>query len=435
MAIQNSRLAQGDIDQPGQFPRLDNLRHNPFIFNMDFGLPELPREPGILLIRGARQYGKSTWLEQTLYQTIKQFGPGSGYYLNGENIADHRSLETEIASLVDVFNSTSLVKRIFIDEITAIPHWEMALKRLADNGKLTQTLLITTGSKATDLRRGAERLPGRKGKLSRTTYLFTPVSYAEFRRVCGSVLGEKTLPAYLLSGGSPIACSALAAEGIIPDYVIELTRDWIEGEIAISGRTRAAFFNIMSGLFRFGGTPLGQAKLAREAALANNTVAAGYIELLNDLGCVVPAYPWDPNRKILILRKPCKYHMSNLLAAVAYHPAELRSVEDFQNLSAPEQGAWHEWLVAQELLRRRAIKGDEILTPLAFWQSSNHELDFVESAEHLIEVKRGHCSAIEFRWFPQQFPHKLLTVINASHFVTDFVKGMTMEDFLLGFDS
>lgn len=62
--------------------------------------------------------------------------------------------------------------------------------------------------------------------------------------------------------------------------------------------------------FRWGGTPVGQAKVARESGLANNSVALGYLEILNDLGCIVPAYPWDPHKKQLILRKPCKYYFS-----------------------------------------------------------------------------------------------------------------------------
>jgi len=101
----------------------------------------------------------------------------------------------------------------------------LALKRLADQGKLKNILIITTSSKATDLRRGAEKLPGRKGRLPRTNYLFTPVSYKEFHRVCQDALGKKTLYGYMISGGSPIACAEIASKGIIPEYVIELTRD------------------------------------------------------------------------------------------------------------------------------------------------------------------------------------------------------------------
>ncbi len=430
----NSILASGDIDQPHVFSHLDQLKTAPYIFEMDFGLKKLPLESGILLIRGARQYGKSTWLEQQLYQTIKEFGAGTAYYLNGDYIADVDTLTESIEALTTAYPKDAAVRRLFIDEITAVENWELALKRLADQGLLKKILIITTGSSATDLRRGTERLPGRKGKLARTTYLFTPVSYREFKHHCGKKLKEKTLVAYLLSGGSPIACAELATTGAIPTYVIELVRDWIEGEITRSGRSRAAIMNIMNVLFRFGGTPVGQAKLAREAGLANNTIATNYIEILRDLGCVAPAYPWDCDRKQLILRKECKYHFMNLLAAVAYHPQQIRTLSDFFALPEKEQGMWYEWLVAQEISRRLAIAGQEILAPLAFWQDKNHEIDFVMSNKHFLEIKRGQTSALEFAWFPKQFNHQQLTVITSKPFSSDSINGISLEEFMLSDD-
>lgn len=427
----NTKLAEGAIDQPGMFGHLDALKKAPFIFDIDFGLKALPCEPGILMIRGARQYGKSTWLEQALIKTVKEFGPGSAYYLNGENILTIDGLEAACQTLIAAFSKTAAVKRIFIDEITAIVGWEIALKRMADRRELEDVLVITTGSCATDLRRGSEKLPGRKGKLARTNYLFTPISYQEFQRVCGKKCGKKTFLSYLLSGGSPIACAELAANGVIPEYLITLVRDWVEGEVARSGRSRNSLVNIMRGVFRFACTPVGQAKLAREAGLSNNTVAHNYIELLNDLGCIVPAYPWDQDRKQLILRKPCKYHISNLLVALAYHPSNVRTIDDFLALPDRMQSPWYEWLVAQELQRRSAIEGTDILEPQAFWQSKAHEIDFVASNTILIEVKRGKTNPLEFAWFAQQFPRYHLTVVNQARFETSHVKAQTFEEFLL----
>lgn len=427
----NRLLAEGSVEVEGQFPRLDILKKSSFQFEIDFGLNNLPEEMGILLIRGARQYGKSTWLEQQIKKTIQQFGAGTAFYLNGEYIADGNQLEQEIEMLLPAFAKNAPVKRLFIDEITAISKWEIILKRLADRGLLEEILVITTGSKATDLRRAAERLPGRKGKLLRTTYLFTPISYREFHRVCGKRLGQKTFLAYLLSGGSPIACNTLAENETLPNYVIELTRDWIEGEIAASGRGRAALFNIMNTLFRYGGSPVGQAKLAREANLANNTVASGYIELLNDLGCVVPAYPFDSHKKMLILRKPCKYHFTNLLVATAYSENRIQSIQDFQNLDPVEQGKWYEWLVAQELVRRSSLRGENLLSPLAFYQTKDHEIDFVQDNNPWIEVKRGKSSPLSFSWFAQTFPKEKLIVIATNSFETSTIQSLSLEDFLL----
>lgn len=427
----NEKLFRGEIDEPRIFPHLFRLKDTPFQFHIDFGLDQLPKEPGILLIRGARQYGKSTWLEQQIRKTIEEFGAGSAYYLNGDNIADSKDLERSIEELTHSYPKDTAVKRLFIDEITAIPDWEFSLKRLADQGKLSNILVVTTGSKATDIRRGAERLPGRKGKLKRTTYLFTPISYSEFKSKCGEVLGKNTLIAYLLSGGSPIACAELATSGVIPEYVIELVRDWIDGEITATGRSRSALLNVMNVLYRFGGAPVGQAKLAREAGLANNTVAANYIEILHDLACVTPAYPWDKDRNILIFRKECKYHFTNTLVATSFHSKNIRSPQDFLALSNHEQGIWYEWLVAQELLRRNAIQGNKILEPLGFWQNKNHEIDFVLSKEHFLEVKRGRSSPLEFAWFQKQFPYKNMTVINTDTFMSNGIRGVNLEQFLL----
>lgn len=56
----NERLLRGEVAVPGVFPHLDALAASPFVFRFDFGLAELPEEPGLILVRGPRQYGKST---------------------------------------------------------------------------------------------------------------------------------------------------------------------------------------------------------------------------------------------------------------------------------------------------------------------------------------------------------------------------------------
>ena len=162
----------------------------------------------------------------------------------------------------------------------------------------SRILIITTGSKAADLRHGEERLPGRKGRLKRTAFIFTLISFPEFKRVCGKRMSAKRLlPSYLLSGGAPVSCAALAAQGRIPEYIVEMTRDWIYGEIAANGRSRSALLAVMDCIHRFAGSPVGQSKLARETGLSNNTVAAGYIDQLADLLCVASAYSWDISRR------------------------------------------------------------------------------------------------------------------------------------------
>lgn len=427
----NAALSAGRINEPGLFPKLEVLEQSPFRFGVEFGLDDLPAEPGVILIRGARQYGKSTWLQEQIRLTVRQFGPGSCFVLNGDELRSGRDLIEAVRALLPLFSTTAPVRRLFIDEITAIGDWQAALKRLLDAGELKNVLVVTTGSKAADLRHGSERQPGRKGRLDRTAYLFTPVSYAEFKRVAGESLGNETLTAYLLSGGSPLACAELAARRRLPDYVIEITRDWIYGECAASGRSRPALLGVLECMHRFGGTPVGQAKLAREAGLANNTVAAGYADLLMDLLCIAPAFPWDPSKRRLNRRRPCKFHFSNTLVAVAWHPARIRSIDDFKALPPEEQAKFAEWLVAQELWRRAAVRGDESPEQLGFWQSEGHEVDFIGPPGPAIEVKLGRTSPMEFAWFPRCMPRTTLSVVGHDRFSAGVIQGITLEDFLL----
>jgi uncharacterized protein len=428
----NQSLISGDTTSPGVLPHLDNLKTVPFIFVQDFGLPALPTEPGVIFIRGPRQYGKSTWLEQQIALTIQDFGPGSGLYLNGDEIKDHKELLDEVSILSQLFSPKARVKRLFIDEITAVKDWQRAIKRLIDSGILRDILLITTGSKASDLRHGTERLPGRKGKLSRTNYIFTPLSYQEFRNKCGEVFKNDTVFAYILSGGSPVGANALASTGRMPEYVTSIVSDWIYGEFSASGRSRSHLLAVLQSLYRMAGTPIGQAKLARESGLTNNTVAQGYIELLSDLITVVPSFPYDLNKNITLYRKPCKYHFVNVLAALCWHPKKPRTIDELKNLGK-DLGPLFEWVVAQEIWRKLCIENSEGLPEhLDFWQSKEHEIDFILPEKKIyIEVKAGSNHPNEFIWFLKSFLHDSLLTIGKNRFESQRMIGITLEDFLL----
>ncbi len=81
-------------------PHLRRLKECSVVFEQDFGLQKLPCEPGFSSIRGFRQFGKSTWLEQQLYATLQNFGLGSAFYVNGDYLSSHLDLFSEISSLI-----------------------------------------------------------------------------------------------------------------------------------------------------------------------------------------------------------------------------------------------------------------------------------------------------------------------------------------------
>lgn len=431
VSLINQQLSAGTLDHPDLWPRLTEMTTNALQFEFEFGLDQLPTHPGLITVRGPRQFGKSTWLEFMLRTSVEKFGKGSAYYLNGDEIAANDLLTAALRDIATLYHPTAKVRRLFIDEITAVPEWERAIKRVLDEGLLRDVLIVTTGSKATDLRRGSERLPGRKGRLTKSEYIFLPISYRQFHARTKRKFGKHTWMAYLMTGGSPIACNDMYVHERLPEYFIQLTRDWVYGELVASGRSRLTLMNLFSVLFRFGGTSVGYAKLAREGGLANNTVASGYIEQLSDLLCVLPSWPWDADRKMLILRKPCKFHFINLAATMAFHPGALRALSELEKISADAISTLLEWMVAQELWRRAVLANAENPEAIGFWASKEHEIDFVTHDESLIEVKRGRAGPLDFTWFPKIFPKRTLTVVCATPFATDRVRGVTMEDFLL----
>lgn len=427
----NRLLAQGEIDREDMWPRIVEMESKAAQFRFEFGLEALPKEPGIITIRGPRQYGKSTWLDMNLRSSIEEFGKGSAYYLNGDEMVSPEVLEQEMNNLYAAYSKEAKIKRLFIDEITAMENWEKGLKRLLDRGLFRDVLIITTGSKATDLRRGSERLPGRKGRLERSEYIFLPISYREFKHVVGKELQKKTWIAYLLSGGSPLACNDIYQFERIPDYFIQLIKDWVFGEVVRSGRSRVALTQLIQLMMQYGGSPVGFAKLAREAGLANNTVASGYVEQLSDLLVALPSWPWDPQKKILQMRKPCKFHFINLAAVTALHPASPRMIHEFEALPPATQSIFLEWLVAQEIWRQACLKGVENSEAVGFWASKENEIDFVTPDHQFIEVKRGNANPLDFSWFGNVFPREELTVICSTPFQTKQVVGITLEQFLL----
>ena len=137
------------------------------------------------------------------------------------------------------------------------------------------------------------------------------------------------------------------------------------------------------------------------------------------------------HRDVALQRKPAKFHFVNLSAAMAFAPDRLRSVDDFEALPSEEKAKWVEWLVAQELFRRQCITGAEDPEMIWYWASRDHEIDFVDSARRLYEVKTGRSGPLDFAWFAKTFPKRKLIVVGASEFRSANVKGITIEQFLL----
>jgi uncharacterized protein len=423
----------GEKPVPGLFPNLDILRSLPFRFERDFGLSTLPTDPGLILIRGGRQLGKSTWVEEQVLKSFTEHGPQSVFYLNGDYITNKEHLEELIVHLLGLYheNSEKPAPRLFIDEITAIKDWQIVLKRLYDAGKTRNILIITTGSHAQDLRHGTERLPGRRGRLDRTQYLFPPLSYSEFLQGTASFFGDQSINAYMICGGSPLAVNELAHVGQVPEFVYALTLEWLLGECARADRSRNTLTWLAQSLWKIGANPISVNQLARDAGVANNTVIQGYLDVLMNCLVLATAYSTNPMNMRPVPRKSAKYPWINLLAAWSFLPERPNTLAGCESLPENIKGSAWEWLVGQELWRRAAVGGAPTPEVMAFHRDQSHEIDFLCKDDLCIEVKSGATSALEFSWFHRSFPKKRLLVVSKSEFEARTIQGVTFEQFLL----
>lgn len=140
--------------------------------------------PGIHVVRGPRQVGKSTELKLIVARAIADGGdPRAVVYLALDLLEDQplAELARTVRQAKELVGHDGEAVLLLLDEVTALAGWQTALKALWDEGTIRGDVVVCTGSSAIDLRRGAaERLPGRRA--SGADHLVLPQSFADFAR-------------------------------------------------------------------------------------------------------------------------------------------------------------------------------------------------------------------------------------------------------------
>jgi predicted AAA+ superfamily ATPase len=141
--------------------------------------------PGVHVLRGPRQVGKSTDLKLLVARALREgVAPGAIVYLTLDLLEDRPA-----GALVDSVERALFLggaggdapRLILLDEVTAVTRWQVAIKALWDRGTIDGDVVICTGSSAIDLATGAaERLPGRRG--AGRDVLVLPQDFGAFAR-------------------------------------------------------------------------------------------------------------------------------------------------------------------------------------------------------------------------------------------------------------
>lgn len=172
-----------------QDPHLLALEDQPVRLPADLILDIDLEDPGVSVLRGPRQVGKSTDLKLLADRALDEGRDRRAVIYLALDLLEDQPM-AEFARSVRRAKELSGARNalVLLDEVTAVQKWQGALKSLWDAGVIRGDVVVCTGSSAVDLQHGAaERLPGRRG--GGKDYLVLPQSFASFARAT-----DRTIP-------------------------------------------------------------------------------------------------------------------------------------------------------------------------------------------------------------------------------------------------
>jgi uncharacterized protein len=379
--------------------------------------------PGIHILRGPRQVGKSTDLKLLVERALMGgFQPRSIAYL-ALDLLEGRHLSELAATVERAFDlaERSAPGLLLLDEVTAVGGWQTAVKSLWDQGIIRRDVVLCTGSSAIDLRHGAaERLPGRRQKGA--DHLVLPQSFASFARAVNGDIPrsprltvaelltadgqallrqmrvhapalEAALRRYLRFGGLPAAVAEAASGAHEPSpQVKQVLYDSLVRELQRKGASVPAAHALLERVVRSLGSKVSWSSMAREMDVplgrsggqASHQTLRDYVELLAAGYFLFVAYYWHSGSQSNEQSRDKKVFLADpLLHTVALDHAP--------GLAFNEQ-ALVENAVGSALLRRYELPGRLIETfilpeRLHIWRTARGgEIDFVCGPRHELDV-------------------------------------------------
>ena len=269
------------------------------------------KSSSIDIIRGPRQIGKTTEIKLLIHDFIsKKTIPKSIGYFACDIISKPKDLLEVLKSFYQHLRVNKIKKGFFaLDEITSVKDWQKAVKNFVDLGMSESIHLVLTGSSSIELKRGYERMPGRRngGK----DYLFLPVSFYEFCRLVNpneEILKEKisevissrskfekfknivlmkadfyraNLRNYFKIGGIPKSISDFVKEGDISQETLLIYQSVLFSEFEKYRKSLSMLMRVVSEIMRNITTPVSFNTIMKNIEFSSANTVKEYIEMLN----------------------------------------------------------------------------------------------------------------------------------------------------------
>jgi predicted AAA+ superfamily ATPase len=301
---------------------------------------EIPiSEPGIYLLTGGRQLGKTTCLKKLIERALAHgVSPQRIFYLPCDTILDRAELYKILKLFLEgVVGEGSL---LLIDEATYVKEWERTIKALADEGLLRSSACVITGSDKVMLEDATTRLPGRRGSGDKVNFEIQPLLFSEyltlFTRGDVAIDLSEHFARYLVHGGYLPAINGFESKGSVPLSSTRTYQEWVMGDFLRLGKSKANLVQVLRAILATYGSPLSYPRLANHTEGLGKDSVHEYCTLLSRLGIIIVQPALDQNSLGPAQKKDRKFHFCDpfILRALAQLVNEANA-----SLEVPEESA------------------------------------------------------------------------------------------------
>lgn len=390
-------------------PHLRTLGQLKYQYHSNWWLQLPLNTPGIYILTGGRQIGKSTSCKLLIKHCVEHnIFNDNIFYLPCDEIYDAK----ELSRILRYFFETILDKKflLIIDEITYVHRWERVIKSLADEGHFTRGLCVLTGSDTLILKEAAMSFPGRRGESVKTDFHLYPLTFAEYIKLRSSESepDNKKLYTffqdYLLCGGYLRAINDLAQYGKVTPATFMTYEQWIRGDFLKHGKKEDYLLAILHALITVGVSPISFSGITQKIGLMTKDTCIDYLRLLERMDILFEMQAFDQNKKLGFPRKDRKFHF--------FDPFIVRTV--------------YQWLIREGRLNSLEIEATLVEACVAshchrfgktFYFKGQGEVDIIWLTGKTLQ-------AIEVKWSTQLRPNDLKTI---KQFKNSLILGKTLQ--------
>src|SRR3990167_1118080 len=301
-------------------PQLVLLEDLLFVHPMDWWQEIDWEKPGIYLLSGGRQIGKTTSLKLLIREKLlkKEFVPKQIFYLPCDQVETHQELTRLLRSFLEDVSVTQRKFLLMIDEVTYVKEWDRSIKALADEGWFRRGFCIITGSDSAILKEAMGRFPGRRGEAQKTDFLLRPLDFGEYVALVAPPLfknpdqkSEELLSCfdnYLRCGGHLKAINDLHQKGEVLPATHQTFEQWIQGDFEKKSKSPHHLRGVLKAILETSGSQVSYSSLTQRMGEISKPTFMDYTGFLERLDILFSLEAFDQNRRIGFPKKARKFH-------------------------------------------------------------------------------------------------------------------------------